>query len=221
MQAMSGIRDIDTYLVNEIFDSIEGEGKRAGLPATFIRLSGCNLRCKYCDTAYAFEQGTPMTPEEIVEKVNFQRVTLTGGEPLCQKVQPLLQALADHEVNIETNGSLNIQPYQQLSNVFLTVDYKCGASGMTSKMFLPNFKHLRSCDVLKFVVGSVDDLQLALALNATYLDFLKEVPIYVSPVFGSIEPATIVEYIKTHKLENWRVQLQLHKYIWDPAAKGV
>lgn len=221
MQVMSGIRDIDTYLVNEIFDSIEGEGKRAGLPATFIRLSGCNLRCKYCDTAYAFEQGTQMTPEEIVEKVKFQRVTLTGGEPLCQKVQPLLQALADHEVNIETNGSLNIQPYQQLPNVFLTVDYKCGAAGTTSKMFLPNFKHLRPCDVLKFVVGSVADLQQAQALYTTYKDFLKEVPVYVSPVFGSIEPVTIVEYIKTHKLENWRVQLQLHKYIWDPAAKGV
>ena len=207
--------------VNEIFDSIEGEGKRAGELATFIRLTGCNLRCSYCDTAYAFKEGTPMTVQEILDKVHYPNVTLTGGEPLMQDIRALLEALRSHNVNIETNGSLNIQNYFDLDNVFFTVDFKCGTSGMTKEMLPHNFKHLRKRDVLKFVVGSEEDLQQAKALYLFHYDNLRNRQVYVSPVFEKIEPAEIVEFMKKEHLRKWRVQLQLHKFIWDPMKRGV
>lgn len=211
----------DALTVNEIFDSIEGEGIRAGELATFIRLCGCNLRCTYCDTTYAFTNGVKMPISEILRKVHYANVTLTGGEPLCQQIAPLLRTLQEHEVNVETNGSIDIRPYQKYDNVFLTVDYKCGFSGMTDRMYLANFESLRSCDVLKFVVGNQMDLEEAHCLYLAYQRYLAGVPIYVSPVFGQIEPQDIVAFMKKHKLENWRVQLQLHKFIWPPSQRGV
>lgn len=211
----------ETFTVNEIFGSIEGEGIRAGELSTFIRLSGCNLRCTYCDTAYAFNQGVEMTVSDILHKVHYTNVTLTGGEPLYQPVAPLLCALQEHEVNVETNGSIDIRPYQKYNHVFFTVDYKCGFSGMTDHMCLANFESLRSCDVLKFVVGNRMDLEEAHCLYLAYQKYLAGVPIYVSPVFGQIEPQDIVTFMKKHKLENWRIQLQLHKFIWPPTQRGV
>ncbi len=211
----------DALTVNEIFDSIEGEGIRAGELATFIRLCGCNLRCTYCDTTYAFTNGVKMPISEILRKVHYANVTLTGGEPLCQQIAPLLRTLQEYEVNVETNGSIDIRPYQKYDNVFLTVDYKCGFSGMTDRMYLANFESLRSCDVLKFVVGNQMDLEEAHCLYLAYQRYLAGVPIYVSPVFGQIEPQDIVAFMKKHKLENWRVQLQLHKFIWPPSQRGV
>lgn len=206
---------------NEIFDSIEGEGIRAGELATFIRLYGCNLRCSYCDTAYAFYEGTRLSLPEVLRKVHYTNVTLTGGEPLCQPVRPLLEALQGHEVNIETNGSIDIRPYMEYDNVFFTVDYKCGSSGMNGHMELSNFMSLRSCDVLKFVVGNRADLEEAYLLYQIYQRYLTDVAIYVSPVFGKMAPQDIVTFMKEHKLENWRVQLQLHKFIWPPTQRGV
>lgn len=207
-------------LVNEIFTSIEGEGKRAGELAAFIRLTGCNLRCTYCDTAYAFEEGREMTVQEILAQVGEAcgKVTLTGGEPLCQNVHELLHALGAHEVNIETNGSVDLEPYRKYDHVFFTVDYKSPSSGMEKSMLAKNFGSLRTRDVLKFVVGSREDLEAAQAVCRQYK---PDCHIFVSPVYGEIEPADIVAFMKENLLMDWRLQLQLHKYIWDPRERGV
>lgn len=209
-------------IVNEIFDSIEGEGKRAGQLVTFIRLTGCNLRCSYCDTKYSFTEGKEMSISEIMDKVTYHKVTITGGEPLlCKNLYPLLSSLHGHEINIETNGSINIEPFFDFQNVFFTLDYKCKSSEMSHKMFGDNFKKMRKRDVLKFVVGSMEDLEQAKQVFFKYYGTLKNRIIYVSPVFGRIEPKEIVEFIKENKLTNWRTQIQMHKVIWEPNERGV
>ncbi|MCH4187237.1 MAG: radical SAM protein [Megasphaera sp.] len=204
--------------VNEIFDSIDGEGKRTGELATFIRLTGCNLRCAYCDTTYAFHEGHEMSVHDIAEKVTYQRVTVTGGEPLCQDIHGLLQTLEGHDINIETNGSIDITPYMKYDHVFFTIDYKCSSSGMSQAMLKENFTRLRQRDVLKFVVGSTADLQEAKHLTEK---LQPHCAIYVSPVFGAIRPAQIVDFMKEYAMINWKIQVQLHKVIWDPEARGV
>lgn len=145
--------------VNEIFDSIDGEGKKAGQLATFIRLCGCNLRCSYCDTAYAFNEGRHMDIADIIAQVSYPNVTLTGGEPLCQDIHALLEGLKGHSVNIETNGSMDIEPYFKYDHVWFTVDYKSLSSDMANRMLPENFEKLRPQDVLKFVVGDEADLR--------------------------------------------------------------
>lgn len=213
--------------VVEIFKSIDGEGKRAGLPTTFIRLYGCNLKCSYCDTRYGCEDSnyTMMSLDEIIDKVEdlgVSRITLTGGEPLLKPdVKVLIELLnrMNYDVNIETNGSIDFQPFVKgLAHVFVTMDYKCPISGMEKKMYLPNLRALRQKDVLKFVVGSPEDLE-----RAKYVIELVQpkAQIYFSPVFGKIEPADIVDFILQNNLENCRVQLQMHKIIWDPNKRGV
>ncbi len=205
--------------VNEIFFSIDGEGKRAGSLAAFIRLAGCNLRCSYCDTAYAFDEGKTMRIEEIAETVKgWKNVTVTGGEPLWQDIHALLQRLREHEVNIETNGSVDVTPYHAYPWVFFTLDYKCPSSGMESSMREKNFQTLRPQDVLKFVVGDMEDLRTAQRVCEKYE---PNCLVYLSPVFGKIEAKEIVEYMKSARYKNWRLQLQLHKYIWPPDARGV
>ena len=205
--------------VNEIFFSIDGEGKRAGSLAAFIRLAGCNLRCSYCDTAYAFDEGKSMRIEAIAEAVKgWKNVTVTGGEPLCQDIHVLLQRLREHEVNIETNGSVDVTPYHAYPWVFFTLDYKCPSSGMESSMLEKNFQTLRPQDVLKFVVGDMEDLRTAQRVCEKYE---PNCLVYLSPVFGKIEAKEIVEYMKAARYKNWRLQLQLHKYIWPPDARGV
>lgn len=208
----------DKLIVNEIFDSIDGEGKTAGELATFIRLCGCNLRCTYCDTTYAFTEGKEMTVPDIVQHVTYPHVTLTGGEPLSQDVHGLLAALAGHSVNIETNGSIDITPYFGYDHVWFTIDYKSLSSGMSDAMELSNFSRLRRQDVVKFVVGNRADLEQAAAITREY-----DMPcsIFVGPVYGCIAPAEIVDFMKDHDLTSWKLQLQLHKYIWDPNLRGV
>lgn len=214
-------------LVSEIFSSIEGEGIRAGYPATFIRLFGCNLRCTYCDSMYACE-GTEfikMTIPEImsiVRSMGNKRITLTGGEPLIHKnVKELILALIadDCEVNIETNGAVDIAPYVDMADVIITMDFKCTDSGMREKMIHNNLFHLRTKDVLKFVVGSRQDLLDMLSVVSAFKSLTAQV--FVSPVFGKIEPVEIVNFIKEHKLQGVRLQLQLHKFIWEPQKRGV
>ncbi len=221
------------FLVNEIFDSIEGEGKRAGQLATFIRLNGCNLHCSYCDTAYA--QDMPKDCEvtqvqDILDNIRCKNVTITGGEPLMHyKMLPsLLTALANlqhryHEVNIESNGSLPINDYLHFDNVFFTLDYKCKSSGMNGSMYLPNFEQVRAKDVVKFVVGSVEDLEEAAEVYTHFFLSRLKGNVYLSPVFDKITPAEIVDFMKQPKYEkfDWRLQLQLHKYIWNPEKRGV
>lgn len=216
--------------VVEIFNSIEGEGQRVGLPCTFIRLAGCNLNCSYCDSRYACDGDSEileiMTAEEILErvkKIGCRAITVTGGEPLIHPgIDHLLKLLMKegYWINVETNGSVvpNISlPYYK-GNLFYTMDYKTFSSGQSDKMDPKAFASLTRYDVLKFVVGDIKDLDQA-------LEFLEEnecpAQVYVSPIFGKIEAKDIVEYIRSHKLWYWRVQLQLHKYIWDPNMKGV
>ena len=204
--------------VNEIFDSIDGEGKTAGQLASFIRLCGCNLRCSYCDTTYAFTEGKDMDVDDIVKQVSYPHVTLTGGEPLCQDVHALLAALKGHSVNIETNGSVDIEPYFKYDHVWFTVDYKSLSSDMAGRMLESNFEKLRPQDVLKFVVGDEADLRQALGVYQLYR---PKCAVYVGAVFGKIEPRRIVEFMKEHRLTDWHMQLQLHKIIWNPDDRGV
>lgn len=212
--------------VNEIFYSLEGEGVRAGYLAVFVRFYGCNLQCSYCDTRYSCDsqQYTDMSIADIVEEVKkfgCKKITITGGEPLIQPdIEALIKALCDNgfEVNIETNGSIDIATYTLNPNVIITMDYKSISSEMNEFMLPNNLKQLRNNDVLKFVVGDVSDLNDMLSvLQNNQL----RCQVFVSPVFGKIEPVEIVEYIKNHALYNCRVQLQLHKIIWNPNEKGV
>ena len=214
--------------VVEIFNSIEGEGRRAGLPCTFVRLYGCNLNCSYCDSRYAWEESNAykvMSIEEIIQQIELygcKNVTVTGGEPLIHSgIDKLLDTLVRKRywVNVETNGT--IEPViHDYGRIFYTMDFKTNASGMSEKMNIDAFKCLNDLDVLKFVVGSEEDLEQALEFTEK-IPFREEPCIFVSPVFGKIEPVQIVEFIKKHKLWNWKVQVQLHKIIWSPDMKGV
>jgi 7-carboxy-7-deazaguanine synthase len=212
--------------VVEIFKSIEGEGRRAGLPAVFIRLYGCNLNCTYCDTRYGCEGGDYelLTIPEILDRVedlNCKNVTITGGEPLLQgDLKGLISELLkrNYWINIETNGSLEINDLPCNAECFLTMDYKCPSSGMESSMNINNFLFLDSADVLKFVVGTQEDLDRAYDIIKK---FNPEAQIYFSPVFGKMNPEKIVDFIISKGLNNCKVQLQLHKIIWDPNKRGV
>lgn len=222
----------------EIFDSIDGEGIRTGQPATFIRLAGCNLRCSYCDTVYSlFGEDTPceyteMTIEEVISKVNmnYKRITLTGGEPLVHKESiPLVRKLLDLgcEVNIETNGAVDIKEFTDnlgsRDNMFFTIDYKLPSSGMTDKMIWDNFLNLNQSDVIKFVVGSDEDIQLTIGIVERLKKHYSTMPhIFIGAVYGMYDMQKLVKIIlKEPVLSDARFQIQLHKIIWDPDMKGV
>ncbi len=226
-------------LISEIFDSIDGEGKRAGQLCTFIRVVGCNLRCSYCDTMYAVEpekysiiDPKEMSVAEILSHVNrrYRRVTLTGGEPLLfpETVQ-LVNRLCDagYEVNIETNGACDIVAFRDLirepENLFFTVDFKLPSSGEMYSMRLSNFENLMPRDVLKLVVGSEEDLSVAVSYVKTLLEKYEQPPIvYFGVVFGAFELADCIDAIMDEpELANVRFQIQMHKVIWDPNARGV
>ena len=216
--------------VAETFISINGEGTRAGELAYFIRFKGCNLSCTYCDTRWANSFDAPftdMSPEELCAEVissGIKNVTLTGGEPLLQKdISILIGRLLENgiRVEIETNGSVDIRPFcaTEFRPVF-TMDYKLPSSGMEDKMCLLNFEALSREDTVKFVSGSTKDLETALTIIERY-DLTNRCHVYISPVFGSIDPAGIVDWMKEKKLNDVRLQLQLHKFIWDPEKRGV
>ena len=213
------------YKVSEIFSSIDGEGIRSGFPVTFIRLHGCNLNCSYCDSRYACDGDDykEMTICDIVDHVyrlGFEKVTLTGGEPLRHlHCYDLVKALIDrgYEVNIETNGSYSIAQYVDLP-VILTVDYKCPSSQMEGQMYLPNLQYLRKSDVLKFVVGCEQDLN---KMQDVLAEHHLECNVFVSPIFGKIDPKDIVDFLLKNHIYDVRIQLQLHKLIWDPNERGV
>ncbi|MEE1313013.1 MAG: putative 7-carboxy-7-deazaguanine synthase QueE [Lachnospiraceae bacterium] len=219
------------YRVVESFLSINGEGKRAGQLACFIRFAGCNLNCSYCDTAWANRPDTEftwMTKEEIYDVIcryGADNVTITGGEPLLQQgMKELLQYLAKDEkltIEIETNGSVDISAYLKISDrVIMTMDYKLPDSGMEKNMYLPNLEQLRDVDTVKFVSGSREDLKRAVQIMEQY-KLRGRCACYLSPVFGKIEPDEMVEFMKEYQLTGVNLQIQMHKVIWDPAMKGV
>ncbi len=222
---------MQTYRVAEKFVSINGEGSRAGELAVFIRLAGCNLRCAYCDTAWAWEQDAPaeaMTAAEIVaycKGCGVKNVTLTGGEPLAAPgALALVRAItAEPELSleIETNGSIDIAPFAELPRrPLFTLDYKLPASGMEAAMHRPSFALLGPEDVVKFVCSDKRDLARA-AEVIDELGLLGRTQIYFSPVFGALAPAEIVDFLRERRLCGARVQLQLHKFIWPPDSRGV
>lgn len=219
------------YKVVEKFVSINGEGTHAGQLAVFIRFKGCNLRCSYCDTMWANEINAPfttMTEDDIynyIMNTGVKNVTLTGGEPLIQPdIVILLKKLAADEnirVEIETNGSVDISPIVCIQNrPSLTLDYKLGGSGMEQHMLTDNYNYIGKQDTVKFVVSSRGDLVTAKNVIEAY-HLTEKCSVYFSPVFGRIEPADIVDFMIQNKMNGVNMQLQLHKFIWDPNKRGV
>ncbi len=219
------------YQVVEIFESINGEGLRQGELAVFVRMKGCNLDCSYCDTRWANvaeAAARPMTGEEILAQIRqsgIANVTLTGGEPLLQpEIDSLLALLAqekDLRVEIETNGSVNLAPFLERENrPSFTMDYKLPGSGMEAAMCHANLDLLTGQDTIKFVVGDRQDLERARALILTH-GLTQRCHVFFSPVFGKIVLEEIVDFLKEHRLNQVRMQLQIHKIIWDSEMRGV
>jgi 7-carboxy-7-deazaguanine synthase len=202
-------------LVNEMFLSIQGEGRTMGLPTVFVRLSGCNLDCRWCDTRYAEEGGSEMSVDEVLAGVNGYRtrhVCLTGGEPLWHVETPgLISRLLEEgkHVSLETNGSLSIAGLPDNPDLMISMDYKCPSSGMEGRMLLENLKHLRPKDQLKFVVADKEDLERAEDVLRKYG---PNCPAILTPV-GGLTLAPVVEFVLKRRLEV-RVLPQLHKLIW-------
>ena len=219
------------FNIIEKFVSIDGEGPSAGELAVFIRFQGCNLRCSWCDTTYSFDKSEiteVLSAEEIysyIKETGVSNVTLTGGEPLFQEnideILSLLNADIDLTVHIETNGAIDILTFKEkYPNLIFILDYKLPSSKMTNLMVLENFNHVEKTDVYKFVLGSEEDLQEAYKI-ITKFDLVDKCLVYFSPVFGAIELEDIVEFMKDKNLNKIRLQVQLHKIIWDPNMKGV
>jgi 7-carboxy-7-deazaguanine synthase len=229
--------------ITEIFKSIQGEGTRAGLPCVFVRLTGCNLRCTWCDTAYAFHGGKKMSVEEVLARVDelasrdhdssefrasVPLVELTGGEPLLQQeIYPLSDKLlaAGYTVCIETSGERNIS--QLPKAVVKIVDVKCPDSGEADTFDLANLDALSSADEVKFVIATRRDYEFARDFIGRHALAAKVGAVLFSPVFEDPEgkwpglsPRRMVEWILADGLPV-RLGLQLHKFVWDPATKGV
>jgi 7-carboxy-7-deazaguanine synthase len=209
--------------VNEIFHSIQGESTRAGEPCVFVRLTGCNLRCVWCDTAYAFHEGRQMQLDEVLDRVagyGCSLVEVTGGEPLLQaEVIPLLQALVElgHEVLLETGGSLPIE--QVPPGVRRIIDVKCPASGESAANRWENLAELREGDELKFVLADRADYDWA-AQQIRSRDLAGRCPCLVSPVHGALDAGELARWVLEDRLPV-RVQLQLHKLLWPDLLRGV
>ncbi|MDA3860143.1 MAG: radical SAM protein [Melioribacteraceae bacterium] len=209
--------------INEIFYSIQGESTYAGERCVFVRLTGCNLRCTYCDTEYAFYDGEDLQIDSIIEKIesfNCNLVEITGGEPLLQDgVYPLMEILCDKgfTVLLETSGSLSIENVDnRVTNI---LDFKTPSSKMDKKNDFNNVDFLKPKDEVKFVLGTREDYDWAKDIIIKYkLD--EKVTVLFSSVFGKIEHEELVNWILEDKL-NVRYQLQMHKYIWDPDKTGV
>lgn len=219
------------FKVVEKFISINGEGRCAGELAIFIRFAGCNLNCSYCDTRWANEENAPyeiLSEEEIyayIKEQNIRNVTLTGGEPLIQenigRLIKLLSKDKDLRIEIETNGAVALKDFIDIGeNVTFTLDYKLPGSKMNHKMIMENYALLRASDTVKFVVSDREDLDKAREIIEEY-SLLDRVACYLSSSFGVITPEDIVSYMVEHNMNRVKLQLQMHKYIWEPDRKGV
>lgn len=216
-------KDNLTLKVNEIYYSLQGESTHSGRACVFVRLTYCNLRCSYCDTEYAFYEGKEMSLSEIIEKVKSykcQLVEITGGEPLIQKnVLPLMRELCDagYEVLLETAGHIDINETDP--RVKRIMDIKCPSSGESEKTLWENIDFLKNDDEIKFVVGTREDLKYAKEIIEKY-KLCNRCPVIISPVFDKINNQEIAEWI-LHTHLPVRMQIQLHKVIWEPDARGV
>jgi len=220
------------YKVVETFISINGEGMKAGELAYFIRFAGCNLNCSYCDTKWANVADVDFqwqTQEQIYEKIKatgIKNVTLTGGEPLLQNGMMALLSFLDQddkiEIEIETNGSIDLALFkkQGYKHVSFTMDYKLAGSQMESQMVLPNLNVLTKEDVVKFVISNPNELEEVAKIIQDH-ELAERCHILLSPVYGKIEPLQIIDFMKAKRLNEVRVQLQLHKIIWHPDERGV
>ena len=209
--------------INEIFLSIQGESTYAGRPCLFIRTTGCNLRCTYCDTEYAFYDGKDMSIDElysVVRNSGVRLVEITGGEPLIQKdINELVKVLLkdEYEVLVETSGSLDIDIIDR--RAVRIMDMKCPSSGMESKNDYANIEKLTHQDEIKFVIENKEDYDWSMSIVEKY-DLNNKLSILMSPVFDKIEPETLANWI-LHDKKNVRMQLQMHKYIWGSEVTGV
>ncbi len=210
--------------INEIYLSVQGESTWAGLPCVFVRLTGCNLRCTYCDTEYAFYEGVRRSLDDILMEVlalDCPLVEITGGEPLLQKnVLPLMTALCDagRTVLIETSGAHDISKVDP--RVHRIMDLKTPSSGEIEKNLYSNIACLSPRDEVKFVIGSREDYEWTRGQINRHRLAERVKAVLLSPVFGSIEPRQIVEWMLADRLPA-RFQLQIHKFIWEPQAPGV
>lgn len=207
---------VNTLIINEIFHSIQGETSRTGLPTTFIRLTGCPLRCSYCDTEYAFTDGSKMSFDEIIKilkKYNSKYLTVTGGEPLAQKnVLLFLEKVCNlnYSVSIETSNCLDISTID--SRVSIILDIKTPASNESDKNKIENYRYLKPKDEIKFVICNKDDFIWAKEHISEYnLD--NYCPVLFSPSYDEMPISELAELIIEHSL-NVRLQTQLHKVIW-------
>ena len=210
--------------INEIFYSVQGESTYAGRPCVFVRLTACDLRCSWCDTPYAFYEGRKRSLDDVLEEVEGFKcdlVEVTGGEPLLQEaVYPLMDALLERgkTVLLETGGHRSTARVPE--PVVTIVDVKCPGSGEAHKIDWQNLGRLRPHDEVKFVVKDRDDYEFARGVIADHALATRAAAIHMSPVHGVLNPRTLSEWVLADSLPV-RVQLQLHKYIWEPSTRGV
>ncbi len=209
--------------VNEIFKSIQGESSYAGTPCVFVRLTGCNLRCSYCDTTYAYDEGTEMSVSEILSTIkgyNCKNVCITGGEPLLQssiiKLIDLLKT-SHYKIFVETGGSINIDMLPKA--VTRIMDIKCPDSGMDKEIDWDNIDRLKSSDEVKFIISSKKDYEWAKRITRKY-KLTGRAQILFGVAYGRMKPKTLAGWILKDNLEV-RFQLQLQKYIWPNKVRGV
>jgi 7-carboxy-7-deazaguanine synthase len=210
--------------INEIFFSIQGESSYAGRPCVFVRLTACDLRCSWCDTPYAFDEGTKRSLDSVlgeVDRYGCPLVEVTGGEPLLQAdVYPLMEGLLarGRTVLLETGGHRSTARVP--AGVVTILDVKCPGSGESAKNDWTNLDRLRPHDEVKFVVKDRTDYEYARDVIARHDLLRRAAAVHLSPVHGVMDARTLAEWVLADKLAV-RVQLQLHKYIWDPATRGV
>jgi 7-carboxy-7-deazaguanine synthase len=209
--------------ITEIFYSVQGESTFAGLPCVFVRLTGCPLRCTWCDTEYAFFGGTDRSIDDVLDTVrsyDCQLVEVTGGEPLAQPdTATLLRRLCQEgfTVLLETSGAMDTTVVD--SSVRIILDVKCPGSGMTERMHWPNVERLRPQDEAKFVIQDRGDYEWAKGIVDRF-QLTDRCPVLFSPVFGALDPRQLAEWLLADRLPI-RLQLQLHKHIWTPDMRGV
>ncbi len=208
--------------VCEIFTSIQGESSYAGKPCTFVRMTGCNLRCTYCDTQYAYDQGEELSEDIIVKKVKnagIQLVEITGGEPLLQQgTGALIRRLLDEglDVLVETNGSHSIRDIDKRAVVIL--DIKTPGSGMADKMDFSNIDQIKLNDEIKFVITNRRDYEWTKDIMSKY-DLADRGHVLLSPAYGMLDPQELIRWMLEDGITA-RLNLQLHKYIFGPNERG-